>query len=612
VNPRGIQTDGIFNDSGGIEDFSPDYFYDTAATIDGGGWSAEYRIPFSSLRYNDAPEQKWNILIWRNYPREFRYAYQNVPIPRDSNCYMCFLQPIAGLTNLPKAGHMVIAPYATIQQTAQPEGDLGSPLKNGDTKFDGGLDLKWTPSANHAVDLTVNPDFSQVEADVAQITINQRFAVFFPEKRPFFLEGFDLFDTPLQVAYTRTITDPKWGVRATGKFGDTAYTALVTGDQGGGLTVIPGPLGSSFAPQDFKSTDIISRVRTDLGKFVVGGVFTDREIRDGGHNRVIGPDFQWRPTQSDSVSGEVLFSQNENPNLPAVSSAWDGQRSTSHSAYLNWGRVKNTYDWFVEARDIGKDFRADLGFIPQVGFREVDGSIARRVFSEKGFLRFVRWYLGGDYQSDNESNGTIFRQAVAGVQAQGSKNVLLVFSVRPKEQALVNGQLLDRTYVSFNTQIDPSRRFTRIIFQGQVGEFIDFANGRVGHGASLYAESTVRPTDKLTLNPILSSEWINVDGGRLYTAAVERLKVTYSFSSRSLLRVIGQYVTTDRSPQRYTFPVSPHDASFLGSILYSFKLNWQTVLFLGYGDDRVLNEKNNDLVKQDRSFFLKVSYALQR
>jgi hypothetical protein len=88
--------------------------------------------------------------------------------------------------------------------------------------------------------------------------------------------------------------------------------------------------------------------------------------------------------------------------------------------------------------------------------------------------------------------------------------------------------------------------------------------------------------------------------------------VTYSFSNRSLLRVIGQYVTTDRSPQRYTFPVSPHDAQFLGSILYSFKLNWQTVLFLGYGDDRVLNERNNDLVKLDRSFFLKVSYALQR
>src|SRR5512142_1410026 len=75
VNPRGIQADAVFNDANGSEDFSPDFFYDTAATIDAGGWSAEYRIPFSSLRYPDTPVQTWNILVWRNYPREFRYAY---------------------------------------------------------------------------------------------------------------------------------------------------------------------------------------------------------------------------------------------------------------------------------------------------------------------------------------------------------------------------------------------------------------------------------------------------------------------------------------------------------------------------------------------------------
>ena len=97
----------------------------------------------------------------------------------------------------------------------------------------------------------------------------------------------------------------------------------------------------------------------------------------------------------------------------------------------------------------------------------------------------------------------------------------------------------------------------------------------------------------------------------MYTASVERLKTTYSFSAKSLVRVIGQYVSTDRNPARYTFRVTPHDGSFTGSVLYSYKLNWQTVLFLGYGDDRVLTE-NNDLAKLDRSVFLKVSYAFLR
>src|SRR5262245_2509754 len=211
VNPRGIQADGIFNDANSNEDFSPDFYYDTAAKIDSSGWSAEYRIPFSSLRYNDAPSQTWNILIWRNYPREFRYAFQSAPVPRGSNGYMCHMHPLVGLEGLPKSGHLVAAPYVTAQHLSTPEAGLGSSLGHSETTTDAGLDLKWTPSANQAVDLTLNPDFSQVEADVAQITVNQRFAVFFPEKRPFFLEGFDLFDTPVQVAYTRTITAPRWG-----------------------------------------------------------------------------------------------------------------------------------------------------------------------------------------------------------------------------------------------------------------------------------------------------------------------------------------------------------------------------------------------------------------
>src|SRR5436190_16848820 len=128
VNPRGIQGDGLFNDANSNEDFSPDFFYDTAAKIDAGGWSAEYRIPFSSLRYSDAPSQTWNILIWRNYPREFRYAFQSAPLPRSSNCYMCHMHPLVGLEGLPRSGHMVAAPYVTAQQFYTPSADLGSGL----------------------------------------------------------------------------------------------------------------------------------------------------------------------------------------------------------------------------------------------------------------------------------------------------------------------------------------------------------------------------------------------------------------------------------------------------------------------------------------------------
>jgi hypothetical protein len=610
VNPRGIQGDGIYNDTNGNEDFSPDFYYDTAAKIDAGGWSAEYRIPFSSLRYDDKDAQTWNILIWRNYPREFRYAFQSAPIERSSNCYVCHMHPLIGLTGLPSAGHFVAAPYVTAQTTETPEGAPGSPLQRDPLHKNAGIDVKWTPTATNAVDMTVNPDFSQVEADIAQITVNQRFAVFYPEKRPFFLEGFDLFDTPLQVAYTRTITAPRFGARSTGRIGNTAYTLLITDDKGGGLTILPGPLGNDFALQDFKSIDVIGRIRHQLGASFVGAVLTDREIRGGGHNRVLGPDFQWRPGEHDAITGELLFSQNENPNRPDLSSSWNGERSTSHAAYAGWNHNAQKYDWFVEGKDVGNAFRADLGFVPQVGYREVDGGGGLRFYPEHSLLRYIRPNVFVDRQTDLNGN-TIYRRFSPGIFVLGAKNLQANAVLLIKNQTRVGSDLLEETYLNWFVQLDPSRRFPRITFNGRAGDMIDFANGRVGKGSSLGLAATVRPLDRLTFEPNISHEWLNIDSGRLYTADVEYLKTTYSFSSKSLMRIITEYVTTNRNPSLYGFPVSKHSGSFLGSVLYSYKINWQTVLFLGYGDDRTITP-SNDLVKLDRSLFFKVSYAIQK
>lgn len=610
VNPRGIQGDGIFNDSNFNEDFSPDFFYDTAAKIDSTGWNAEYRIPFSSLRYNDADSQTWNILIWRNYPREFRYAFQSAPVPRQSNCYMCHMHPLIGLTGLPRAGHMVAAPYVTAQTTEVPKSAPGSALERQPLHSNAGIDVKWTPTATNAIDLTLNPDFSQVEADVAQITVNQRFAVFYPEKRPFFLEGFDLFDTPLQVAYTRNITSPRFGARSTGRFGNNAYTLLITEDKGGGLTILPGPLGNDFAPNDFKSTDTIGRIRHDLGQSFIGAVLTDREIRGGGYNRVFGPDFQWRPNESDAVTGEVLLSQNQNPDLRGVDPQWDGRRSTSHAVLAGWNHQTRKYDWFLEGKEVGEAFRADLGFVPQVGIREADGGFGWHFYPEHNALRSIRPSVFVDEQQDLDGN-TIFRRAQLSVNAQGVKNLQAQIAVRIKDQSRVGDQLLDESYLQWFVQFDPFRRFPRISFNGRTGDSIDFNNARVGKGSSLSLAATVRPVDRLTIEPGVRREWLDVRGGRLFTASVERLKATYSFSANSLLRVIGQYVKTDRDPALYSYRTSPHGGSFLGSLLYSYKLNWQTVLFLGYGDDRLITLAN-DLVKLDRSLFFKVSYAIQR
>jgi len=141
VNPRGIQGDAMFNDANGNEDFSPDFFYDTAARITAEGWQAEVRIPFSTLRYPKADPQAWGILVWRNYPREYRYALHSSPIPRGGTCLVCRSMELTGLTGLPSASHLVAAPYATAKQSAAPRdpADPSAGLVDDPVTFDGGV-----------------------------------------------------------------------------------------------------------------------------------------------------------------------------------------------------------------------------------------------------------------------------------------------------------------------------------------------------------------------------------------------------------------------------------------------------------------------------------------
>ena len=618
VNPRGIQGDAVWNEANSNEDFSPDFFYDSAAKITPEGWTAEIRIPFSSLRYGRQDPQTWGILVWRNYPREFRYAFHSSPIPRGSNCLICHMRTITGLTGLPSAGHFVAAPYVTGREKGRPRdaSDPNSSFSYPAARGNAGGDVKWTPDPDKVVDATINPDFSQIESDVAQISANQRFALFYPEKRPFFLEGVDLFQSPIQAVYTRTITSPRWGARVTGKDGSSAYTLLVSEDRGGGLVIVPGAQASSFAAQDFRSFVAIGRLRHDYGQSFAGLLATDREISGGGHNRVIGPDFQWRPNDSDQVTGQFLYSATRTPDQPDLAPEWDGRSLSGGAIDVTWSHQTRTLGWFGEYRDFADGFRADNGFVPQVGIREGTGQIGYAFYPE-GLFRRLFPRVGEDYIVDR-SGALVSRRFFPGVDFNGARNLLGFVGINV-DSVRVGKQVLGRTQLAWSVSIDPSRRLTRITVNGFVGSEIDFDNVRTGHGGDVSASLTTRPTDHLELAFIGDRRWLNVDGGRLFTAQVARLKATYTFTARAFLRFIGQYVATERDPGLYTFPVSRKSGNFDGSALFSYKLNWQTVFFLGYGDSRSLEPAvgagagppRYSLSPVSRELFLKISYAFQ-
>src|SRR5262249_48742832 len=222
ANANGLQYDALSSDVTG-EDSSPDYYWDVKGKVTKTGYTLEMRIPFSSLRYANTPAPMWGILLYRNYPRDRHYQFFSARLPRDVNCFICNSSKLTGLENLPHGSHLVVAPYASSSQKAVPSADLGSPLHSNNVEAQVGGDVKWNPGAAVAIDGTINPDFSQIESDVAQISANERFALSYPEKRPFFLEGKDLFSTPIQAVYTRSITDPNAGLRVTGRLGTTSY-----------------------------------------------------------------------------------------------------------------------------------------------------------------------------------------------------------------------------------------------------------------------------------------------------------------------------------------------------------------------------------------------------
>ena len=616
ANPRGLQYDALSSDVSG-EDNSPDFFWDAAGRITATGWTLEIRVPFTSLRYTDTGQPTWGILLYRNYPRDRRYQFFSARLPRDVNCFICNSSKLAGLADLPRGSHMVVAPFATGSQTNQAD-VAGLPLETGDFKGEAGADVKWSPFSAMTIDGTINPDFSQIESDVAQIAANERFALFYPEKRPFFLEGVDIFSTPFSAVYTRTVTSPRGGLRATGRAGTNSYTALYAMDRGGGQVIIPGPQGSYSVDQDFQSDVGIARVRHDMGQSFVSVVTTLRnnhESGGGGYNVVFGPDLQWRPKPSESITGQYLWSETKTPNRPDLTSDWDGRKLSDGAGLLYWSHGTTHVDWFVQGQQLGADFRADDGFIPQVGYREIylDGGYTIR--PKDHFFNRMRFFTTNWYDAGFD-NDPLSRRVSVGMGADGKLNSFIRVELN-NEGYLVGAEVLERFRPRVIVQASPSRLFSDLSVDCSFGEDVDFANARTGHGVSVVAGGTVRPGNHLELRASLQGRTLNVNdpalgSGRLFTAQVERLRATWTFSSRAFMRLIGQYQQTRRDPSLYTFGVNAKSANASGSALLAYKLNWQTVFYLGYGDQHDYSSGSDNLEPMSQQFFAKASYAIQR
>ncbi len=553
--------------------------------------------------------QTWGIDALRIHPRDQRRRIGLVPQNRGMNCYLCQEAKLVGIEGVTPGRNIELDPTLTAGRTDSRQ-TPGGAIEEGDVDSDLGLSARWGITPNMIFSGALNPDFSQVEADAAQLDVNTQFALFFPEKRPFFLEGADLFDTRVQAIHSRNIADPEWGLKLTGKEGKNAVGLVVAQDRLSNI-LIPGAEGSALTSLDEENTSTILRYRRDLsGSSTIGVLYTGRE-GDSYHNRVAGMDalFRWKGTEA--VRIELLGSQTEYP----LALARDFGQPVD--TFDDWG-VRAVYQhtdrdkmiYFLH-QDMGDGLRVDLGFIPQVDFRREQAMFERYFYNEGG--RFSRINFGGQFNDTWDHDGNRLRRFTE-VYAFGNGPYQSFFNTGfGGGDRYFNGQTFDDKYLWFYGEVRPTSWLFMTI-DSSIGDTVDFANTRAAD--QVFVKPTFRFDVGKHLRLQLAQNWqrLEVEDGELFTANISDLRATWQFNVRTFVRLVTQYREVDRNAPLFLARVDPESRHLFNQLLFSYKINPQTVLFLGYSDNHFgepsLNSQTTDLTQADRTLFFKVGYAL--
>ncbi len=605
VNPLGVQMDMTQNEMTGGEDDSWDAIWDSAGRITATGYVVEMRVPFSSLRFPKAEDgMTWGIDAVRMYPRGQRYRLALHPIERGNNCYLCQGSKLVGFKGVKPARSIELVPTLTASMSGAREDFPDGEMVDGDPDVDPGITAHWGITPNLILTGAINPDFSQVEADAAQLDVNTQFALFYPEKRPFFLEGADIFATRFNAIYSRNIADPDWGIKLTGKVGKDAIGVIMAEDSRTNI-LIPSSQSSELATIEEGNLSTIVRYRRDLFGATTGGFFYTGREGDDYSNRLLGGDilFRWKDTEAARI--EILGSQTQYSEEIADEYDQDTEKLSDYAMRLVYQHTSRNWMYFVLYRDVGTDFRADLGFVPRADFRQGQVMLERAWYPEKAGWSQVR--LGGQWDEYQDQSGQhLSRDIELFSWAQGPRQSFVRLSLF-EGNLFFNGELFDTDRVDAygEAQILPNLYFQ---LAAVVGGQVDFANAQQGDVLRLDPALRLNVGRHLQLNLDHSFEQLDVDAGRLYTARLSQMRLTYQINVRTFVRWISQYLDVDRDPSLYTDEVDARSRTLFNQILFSYKINPQTVFFLGYSDN-YLGDEQIELTQENRTIFLKVGYA---
>ena len=574
VNPAGVQVDGVYTEGQGW-DLSFDTAWTAETVIRPNGYVVLITVPFSSVRFPAAVEHRWGIFVYRGLPRKNEEAFWPAYSTRFQS-RIAYAAELNGLREL-DAGHSAqIIPYGTFRngRLEQP-GDVSSAATDRFAEVRGGVDMKTVLRESLVLDLTANPDFSQVESDEPQTTVNKRFEVFFPEKRPFFIENASYFETPVPVLFTRRIRDPRVGARFTGKVGPYAIGSLVTDD-----------VGAESAEQSRALTSVF-RLSRDVGAESHVGLIYAGRTDSALDNHVAGADGRWRMNRNWVATAQALASTNHLRDV-------DSRAGTALRAGVEANSHRYAYNLAVT--DISPGFQASSGFVPRTDIREITQATGltlrpagKRVVSWGPALTLTRIWDHQEIPLEGsarlETNVDLHRQTRFSVF-----HAIKEERLRPEDLPILpRAARFDQRTTGVTVSSAP---WSALAFSSEfsVGTAINLtpAEGRlptVGDARSATVTASVRPVPALTVDAtyIWSQLADRASAATAFADRIVRARVNYQITGRLSARTIARHELLSSDDRLSS--LSGHRDSNL-DVLVTYLVQPGTAVYAGFNVDR--------------------------
>lgn len=638
VNPYGIQGDLMWTTPGN-EDYTFDMIWYSATKTYKSKWTLEIAIPFKSIRFPDRKIQKWQIQLLRIRPRENRYQYSFLPLSRDDPTLFTRACKLNGVEHIKGGKNIEFLPYLIGSQsgTISDRTNSNSKFANERVQGDFGFNLKYGITSNITADLTFNPDYSQIESDAGIISVNNPIAFSFSEKRPFFLEGASIFQSPLYIVYTRSINNPLFALKTTGKIGKTEFGYLSAYDKKTSF-ILPFSENSQFLMTDRTSLSNIFRIKhTIKDESYIGFIMTDREVnKEGpftmkilnftsykdnkaqflnidGYNRAFGMDgkFQfWKNYIFDFqlmkyVTQEINYDRYHNSETfdgGKYTKALDGEYYSGYQNYAILTRSARHWNFNISYRDISPTARRDNGYLGNNDFREFASWQGYMFYPNSDILLRIQPELYGYIRNyyDGRPREQVLQLATY-VQLNNQINFYPGFLLINNEKfGGINHEGVRRGFINFNINT-----FNLITLGGylETGKYIIRSNNPgVGYGMSIEFWSTFKPISNLVMQNNYDYFELskNYKGEKIYAGYIMRNTTSYNLNKDITIRLISEY------------------NSFSGSLylnpLASYKPNPFTIFYFGFTDmfnDVETPNGQPKFVLTDRQFFLKIQYLFR-